>query len=190
MALLITVGAFAALELLAFSGISHAWHHVTFGQLLAQQGVWSSRTRSVVLMVTIGIECLLGIGGLLILVAGLGTLRLAQAIFAASTVLFLVYLAFAAYLVRRRPGAPCACGSTHEVVNSWTVGRAGMLAAAAFAASIAPAAAYGPPRPGMYGVVTVLGSMSLAVILWTLPGALEDPTRRPADQHARSMEAT
>jgi hypothetical protein len=190
MALLVTVAAFTALGVLAFSGISHAWHHVTFGQLLEQQRVWSSRARSAVLVGTIGTECLLGIGGLFVLVNGFGTPRLAQAVFAASTVLFLAYLAFAAYLVRRRPGAPCACGATQEVVNGWTVARAGILAAAALAASIAPAAAYRPPRPGMYGFVTVLGSLSLGVILWALPGALEDPTRRPADQHARSVEAT
>jgi hypothetical protein len=184
------VAAFTALGVLAFSGISHARHHVTFGQLLEQQRVWPSRARSVVLVGTISLELLLGLGGLFILVNGFGTPRLAQTIFAASTVLFLAYLAFAAYLVRWRPGAPCACGSTHEVVNSWTVARAGILAAAALAATITPAAAYRPPRPGMYGFVTVVGSLSLAVILWALPGALEDPTRRPADQHAGSMEAT
>jgi methylamine utilization protein MauE len=190
MALLVTVAAFTALGVLAFSGISHARHHVTFGQLLEQQRVWPSRARSVVLVGTISLELLLGLGGLFILVNGFGTPRLAQTIFAASTVLFLAYLAFAAYLVRWRPGAPCACGSTHEVVNSWTVARAGILAAAALAATITPAAAYRPPRPGMYGFVTVVGSLSLAVILWALPGALEDPTRRPANQHAGSMEAT
>lgn len=190
MALLITVAAFTALGVLAFSGISHAWHHVTFGQLLEQQRVWPSRTRPVVLVGTIGIECLLGLGGLFVLVTGFGTPRLAQTIFAASTVVFLAYLAFAAYLVRSRPGAPCACGSTHEVTNGWTMARAGILAAAALTASIAPAAAYRPPRPGMYGFVTVVGSLSLGVILWALPGALEDPTQQPADQPARPVEAT
>jgi hypothetical protein len=189
MALLITVAAFTVLGVLAFSGISHAWHHVTFGQLLEQQRVWSSRARSAVLVGTIGIELVLGLGGLVVLINGFGTPRLAQAVFAASTVLFLAYLAVATYLLRRHPGAPCACGSTHEVVNGWTVTRAGILAAAALAASVGPATAYRPPRPGMYGFVAVLGSLSLGVILWALPGALEDPTRRPADQYARHVEA-
>lgn len=190
MALLITAAALAALGVLAFSGISHALHHDRFRQLLEQQRVWPPRARPAVLGGMISIELLLGIGGLLVLLSGFGTPWLARAVFAASAALFLGYLAFAAYLLRRRPGAPCACGSTQEVVNGWTVARAGMLATAALAAAIAPQAVDRPLRPGMYGFVAAVGGLSLGVIMWALPGALEDPTRRPADQHARPVEAT
>lgn len=189
MALLVTAAALAALGVLAFSGISHASHPGKFRQLLEQQRVWPPRTRPVLLVGTIGIELLLGLGGLFVLLSGIGV-PLARAVFAAATALFLAYLAFAAYLLRRRPGAPCACGSTSEVVNGWTVARAGMLAAATLAAAIAPQAVAGPLRPGMYGFVASAGGLSLGVILWALPGALEDPTRRRADQHARPVEAT
>jgi hypothetical protein len=180
MALLVTAAALAALGVLAFSGISHASRPGKFRQLLEQQRVWPPRTR----------PALLGFGGLFVLLSGIGAPPLARAVFAAATALFLAYLAFAAYLLRRRPGAPCACGSTSEVVNGWTVARAGILAAAALAAAIAPQAVAGPLRPGMYGFVAAAGGLSLGVILWALPGALEDPTRRPADQHARPVEAT
>jgi hypothetical protein len=190
MALLVTAAALAALGVLAFSGISHASRPGKFRQLLEQQRVWPPRTRPALLVGMIGIELLLGLGGLFVLLSGIGAPPLARAVFAAATALFLGYLAFAAYLLRRRPGAPCACGSTSEVVNGWTVARAGMLAAAALAAALAPQAVAGPLRPGMYGFVAAAGGLSLGVILWALPGALEDPTRRPADQHARPVEAT
>lgn len=190
MALLVTAAALAALGVLAFSGISHALHHDRFRQLLEQQRVWPPRTRPALLMGMIGIELLLGLAGLFVLLSGIGAPPLARAVFAAATALFLAYLAFAAYLLRRHPEAPCACGSTSEVVNGWTVARAGMLATAALAAAVAPEAVAGPLRPGMYGFVAASGGLSLGVILWALPGALEDPTRRPADQHARPMEAT
>lgn len=189
MALLITVAAVTALGVLAFSGIMHARHHATFGRLLAQQRVWSPRAQSAVLVATIGSELLLGLGGLLVLYGDFGTQRLLQAILAAAAVLFLTYLAYASYLLRRRPGAPCACGTGHEVVNGWTVARAGMLAVAALAAATAQHALARPPSPGMYGLVTVVGSLSLGVILWALPGALEDPTRQPSERHARPWRA-
>lgn len=152
MALLVTAAALAALGVLTFSGISHASRPGKFRQLLERQRVWPPRTRPALLVGMIGIELLLGLGGLFVLLSGIGAPPLARAVFAAATVLFLAYLAFAAYLLRRRPGAPCACGSTSEVVNGWTVARAGILAAAALAAAIAPQAVEGPLRPGMYGI--------------------------------------
>jgi hypothetical protein len=118
-------------------------------------------------------EVTLGAAGVLAVVGVAAAQRWAELTFALTAVLFTTYAAYAAYLVRRRPGVPCACGDG-EIVSVWTVTRAALVAAGASMAWLGGAAA---PVWRLEGraAITVLAVLALALLVWELPAALRLP---------------
>ncbi|GAA2414687.1 hypothetical protein GCM10010191_25900 [Actinomadura vinacea] len=114
-------------------------------------------------------------GGLL-----LGRDALLRAALGAAAVLLVAYAAYGASVTRTRPSAPCGCtGSLASPMTSWVAARAAVLSALAAAGAV-----WGPPaaQPGAETAIIGLAGLSFAVILWTLPEALEEraPGTSPA----------
>ncbi|WP_158566929.1 MauE/DoxX family redox-associated membrane protein [Actinomadura craniellae] len=96
-----------------------------------------------------------------------GLLRVALA---AAAVLLVAYALYGALVLARagRPAPPCGCGPAGTPLTGWVVGRAGALAALAAVGAARPPG-WGPETP-----VALLAGVSLAVLLWTLPHAMNN----------------
>jgi hypothetical protein len=171
--LVATVGAGTASGTALIAGLSHLWRLARFRSELHRQRVLPSVLEWPVAVVLAAAEATLGVAGALAVVGVAGAQRWAGVTFALTAVLFTTYAAYAAYLFRRRPGVPCACGDG-ETVSVWTVTRAALLAAGASAAWLGGAAA---PVWRLEGraAVTVLAVLALALLVWELPAALRLP---------------
>ncbi|MEV4256922.1 MauE/DoxX family redox-associated membrane protein [Spirillospora sp. NPDC049652] len=129
-------------------------------------------------------------GGVLgLLLAGLVLRRtaLVHGALAAATVLFAVYAAYAAYVIRTRSGrVPCGCGGDLSIPMSvWVVARATGLAVLALGGAVAS-----PPELGGGTVPGVVAGAALGVLLWILPGAMNVPETAVAETPAAETGAS
>jgi hypothetical protein len=120
-------------------------------------------------------EALLGFGGATTLLTGhRGGLT---GVLCAGSALFAGYALYTRYALTAGRGGPCGCARTELPLSDWITTRAAALAlcAATGAALTGPAdAAF--PDGGARSATALLATLTLALLLWTLPAAMHDPS--------------
>lgn len=171
-------GASISFGVLTISGISHLINIDHFRDALREQGLWKGLEPTVVYLV-VAVEVLIGAAGFMS-IATLMPASFALQLPLAASALYFAYMSFSIYLVKKRPGAPCACAGNH-VATIWTTVRA----AALFACSLAGAAGSHSDTPlgvgGYEGALSILTACALGVLIWSLPELMAEPlqiTRR------------
>ena len=172
--MVVTIAALVCFLVLTGAGAGHLRHLRDFEHAIDAQGVWPG---SVTMLLAAAITALeLGVGGA-------GFVSVAVSMEAAGALLLWIaaslygcYALYGAFLVRWRPGVPCAC--SHEVaasnpIDAPVVGRAGILAALAALAALHTPLAQGLAASEL--TIVGLASITYALALWTFPAALRDP---------------
>lgn len=183
-ALVSGVGAYASLGILLASGLSHLRHPGAFREALKEQGIWSP-IEGVVIGAVTSLELAIGLAGLLALTGALAPFFISLACLLAFSI-YLSYAVFSIYLVSRRPGVPCGCGSEHEPVNVWTVIRAGLLAMAAIGGTLGSGQLKPLAAGGVEAILPLLAGSALALLAWALPTAMTEPHRPSLRSHSSS----
>jgi hypothetical protein len=171
-----SVSALVALGVLLSAGVGHSLHLQAVAGLIREQSVWSAGHETVVAVAALSSELLLSLIGLTMILVDWGSRYLPLILLSAAAV-YIAFALYASYLVRKRPGAPCACSAKSDAASGHTVWRAAVLAGLSLAASalsdkiIAPLHDHGV----MVGGILVAACVGLAVPLWTLPAALRNP---------------
>jgi hypothetical protein len=172
-ALIGTVAAYTTLGTLAWSGFRHARSPQALVHILQRHG-WRKAMQWPLAASVIGLELLVGIVGLVAVLAGSPVIRVLSLSMAA-----LVYAAYALYgaaLARRADAVPCGCSSVAQhPINIWVVARAGMLLAGAIFAAAASTSMRSPWPLDASMLLAILASGALGIILWELPAALHHP---------------
>jgi hypothetical protein len=89
-----------------------------------------------------------------------------------SAALFAAYAGYTTVLVRLRPGAPCACGSSGRPASLWTVLRAAALSAV----SLASVGAGGLSTNSAAETAQVFAiALTSTIAIWLVPDALHVP---------------
>ncbi len=178
----------AAFGILFLSGISHLLHPLNFRSLVRQQRVWSKAGEWLVVASVIVSE--VAVGGLGLLALSTESIPMIRLSATLACVIYGLYAFYAAYLLRTRPGVPCACSSRAEPANIWTVARAMALATGSLVAVAAVGADWSDSVSASFLAPTVVASLSLAIVLWILPSALAYPPfaaqrHEPSDQEEK-----
>ncbi|MEV5572772.1 MauE/DoxX family redox-associated membrane protein [Spirillospora sp. NPDC052269] len=141
----------------------------SLGAALRAQGTVPSRLAPSVASLAVTAE--VGALGALLMGLALRRTELTRGALAAAAVLFAVYAAYAAYVTRTRSGrrVPCGCGGDLSTPMSvWVVARAAGLAVLALGGALAS-----PPATGATTATGIVAGAALAVLLWTLPRAMD-----------------
>ncbi|GGK40286.1 hypothetical protein GCM10010124_36270 [Pilimelia terevasa] len=167
--------------LLVAAGIGHLRHPRVFRAGLDVQALLPRRLRGPVAALVGPAEVAVGAAALLAWGAAPGLLGWPLAALA------LCYTAYTGYtwaLLRWRPAAPCGCFGGGAPVTGFVVGRAGVLAAAAWVAAggaaVLPSAAAGPAA---VRALAMAAAAVLAAAVWLVPLLTGAPP--PADRAGR-----
>ncbi len=131
-----------------------------------------------------GSEGLLGIAGIAALLTGS---RAALAlVLGAGTLLFGTYALYVRHVLATGRGGPCGCARTELPMSGWITARATALAVLAATGAVLTGPAQAAfPADGAHLGAAALAALTFALLLWTLPAALYDPSAPPGD-HAGS----
>jgi hypothetical protein len=102
----------------------------------------------------------------------LGRSGLLRGALACAAVLLAAYAAYGLHVSRTRPAAPCGCaGSLDSPMTIWVAARAAALALLATAGALwtLPSSSSGGET-----AMTVVAGLTFAVLLWTLPQAMNE----------------
>jgi hypothetical protein len=103
----------------------------------------------------------------------------------AAGLLYAMYATYGLYLLRRRPGVPCACSHDSDPISASVVARAAGLAGLAVVALLHVPVAQG--LSGLEVVVVALAASAYGITLWVLPTALHDPLATVMAGQARGV---
>lgn len=165
--------------LLVIGGLTHLVHSRMLPDALANQRmIRPGAIRSVAFLVTIA-ELFMGSSVLLFaLVAGSKSeLRLSLLSVA---LLYLIYAIYSASLLRDGTASPCGCFSRSVAMSPAIFYRAVGCSFSAGVAAVAPWPAEIHALDGLTGIGLLLAVSVLAILLWTLPVALERPMKEIA----------
>ncbi|MFP3964138.1 MauE/DoxX family redox-associated membrane protein [Actinomadura fulvescens] len=184
--MLVTTSAYMAFGTLACSATGHLRKHHEFVGSLRSQRIWPPGTERMVAASVLVAEATIALIGIVAAVAVDAELLLSAAGTAAA--LYLLFTGYTAFLVGRRPGVPCGCGTQQEEVNVWTVVRTAGLALCSLLAAAGAGRLIGLDSPIEEVAVTVLAAVGLGGALWWLPATLalsKAPTRAATERGAR-----
>jgi hypothetical protein len=173
-----TLSAYVVLGTMAVAGLSHIAHLGRFKEALRDQNVWPTVLWSPLALSVAAIEITLGMLGFLTTLDATPLpprfgFRLP---FAGAAALLSGYGLYGVFLRLRRPGVTCACSAQSIPVTIWVVLRAGLLAALAATASLAPEAITRINADPARLSVVALASLAVGIAIWELPEALQYPT--------------
>jgi hypothetical protein len=179
--LLALVGAATAQSVLLLSGFNHARHAREVRTLVHRQQVWPRYLEWPVVVALVAAEISIGGYGLAMILVDFQSPP-ASVVHIAALFLFLLYAAYAAHLLRSRPGAPCACSIDELPANIWTVVRALILAILAGLPLLAAGDLLHPVSAA--GAIGVAAASAFTTVLWILPSALANPISPRGTQEA------
>ncbi len=166
-----TVAAVVCFAILALAGVAHARDIRGFHVAIRAHAVWPAALTLPLAVLIAVLEAAVGIAGLASVAL---TIEALQPLLAgAAAAIYAGFTAYGAYLVRKRPGVPCACSSDAHPIDAAVTVRA--LALAGLAVVAAVAAPVGVGLAAREVAVIVMASGVYAFALWTLPAALGDP---------------
>lgn len=166
------VAAITTLAVLGWAGLAHLRQLSGFAAAIAEQRVLPARLIMPLAVSVALFETVVGVGGIALLVASVGP-TIQAVLLIGVAVVYAGYGLYGLYLVRARPGVPCACANDSEPVDSVVVGRAAALAALALVAAL-----HAPTLQGLTvreAVIVALASVAYGLAIWSLPAALRDP---------------
>jgi hypothetical protein len=167
-----------ALSLLALSGAVHGLLPGRLARAIQQNLASRAMLAWAMAIATAVVEVGIGGVGLAVVLAGVELGPDIKVIMGAATGLLLLFGCYSLLLVLRR--APTACGCSPFDHPASRVGVIRTLVAAVLAAGSVP---YGENIADLHAHelwVAALAGLSLAIIAWILPDALEEPIPRPA----------
>lgn len=166
----------ASAGILLFAGAERLLHTGDYVRIVASHGIWSTRDLKPLVLFQGAFETLLGGIGVWVLLRHAPMDSVSTRLpFITAMITYGLYASYAAYLLRRRGGVPCACDRNDDRTSLWTIVRAAILTVA----SGVPASlgidssllAGGTVR----SATVVLASVAFALVVWLLPAALADP---------------
>ncbi|MFI0350471.1 MauE/DoxX family redox-associated membrane protein [Actinomadura sp. 9N407] len=102
-----------------------------------------------------------------------------------TAVLLASYAAYSLHVTRTRPAAPCGCaGDLDSPMTIWVAVRAAALALPAAVGAFAAL----PSGGGAETAMTVLAGLTFAVLLWTLPRAMNEQTNQQLEMNEQMNE--
>lgn len=171
-----SVAALVALGVMSYSAIAHAARLSSFVGMVRQQSVFDRPLSTAIAVTATSIEALVGGSGLLLIwLRGWDGNDLRLALVAAGCT-YLVFAAYAAFLWRRRPGAPCACSGSSEPANAWTVARTSSLAGTGFLAAVFAGTVVGHGFSLAEAIIVTFAAIAIGILFWSYPDALHDPS--------------
>jgi hypothetical protein len=174
--LLIQVCIFTTVGALVFSGITHIGHRRILPDALVDQQVVRRSHVGFIAGVVTGAELVAGLGGVMAFAL---LPNVSRWFFAVTALLYFVFAGYGTYLLMHRPGSRCGCSSQVDRVTIGTVVRAGVLLVLALVASVLARSSDAGQIIGLEGAISLLASLAFGVIIWNLPGALQDPLANP-----------
>ncbi|GAA2639045.1 hypothetical protein SMC26_40765 [Actinomadura fulvescens] len=178
--LLATVSASMGFAVLALSGAIHFAKLDVFKAMLRSHNFWPPTFVTVVAQCVALAECTIASLGLAALLPGLSasTARdLMTYALAGAMVLYVALAAYAAVLLRRNPGVPCACSSRAEPISIWVPVRTTVLAlGCGFAAAQVDLVLSWTWSSD--ALLAFLAASTFTVLAWILPSTLHDPNKQ------------
>lgn len=168
--LVASVGAYTALGLLVWAGLSHSLNIQVFRESLQSQRSWSSRALIILPIGVCSMELAIGLGGLAGIVVGIDSL--ATAALLSAITLYAFYGAYAYHLTRLGKQVRCGCGKAEISINKWVWIRAVALSLCALGALMGEAAPSTLITPEE--VIVTTSAAAFAVLVWNLPAAVND----------------
>lgn len=169
--MVVTVAALVSLGILATAGAGHLRGLASFHAALAAHRLWPPAVTLPLAGAVAILEVAIGSVGVASVALSLGTLQTFA--LAAAACLYGCYTVYGLYLLRSRPGVPCACSHDGDPVDTAVVVRAAVLAAFALAAVVNTPLADG--MSALEATVVPMASLAYGLALWALPAALQDP---------------
>jgi hypothetical protein len=178
------VAGLVASLVLFVAALEHVWHPGTLPGALRTHALVPTVLVAPIAVSVVAVEAAFGTVGLWATLADRGSeLAIGAAVAVASMYALFALYSFVVFI--RRPDAPCGCSSWGERISLATVIRAAILSAGATLSAAGPASLEPSAFELVVGIPAVVG---LAVVLWTLPGALAVPPGVPAlDEHGRRL---
>jgi methylamine utilization protein MauE len=170
-----SVAALVALGVMSYSALAHARRLGSFADMVREQSVVARPLSTAIAVTVTGIEALVGGSGLLLVWLHVGDGAPLRVALIAVGCTYLVFAAYAAFLWRRRPGAPCACSGSSEPANAWTVARTSVLAGTGFFASVFAGTVLGQGLSFAEAMIVTFSAIAIGIMLWSYPDALHDP---------------
>ena len=170
---LLSVGACCAFGLLAAAGVAHVRDPGSLRVALRAHALWPRRFEGILAAAVGAAELGLGAAGLALL--GLGAARPLALAAAGAALLYGAYCGYSAFLLRRRPAAPCGCAGEDVAVNVWVPARAALLTVAGAGVAIRSEAVLAPSAAPSSLLLVLLAGVALGAALWSLPAAMAVP---------------
>lgn len=169
--MIVTAAAMVCLAILAVAGLDHLRHPDAFSAAIRAQRIWPERLVAPFAALVAAVEAGLGGAGVAIMVLS-DAATVHAGLLGAVGLLYGCYALYGLYLLRTRPGVPCACSGDAGAIDRWVVGRATTLAILAVVAAL-----YAPianELSAVEAIVAASASVAYGLALWALPGALQD----------------
>lgn len=180
--MVVAVAALVSLGVLASAGLAHLRHLRAFSAAIGGQGIWPEWSVLPLAAAVATVEAGVGAGGVVALIAA-DTPTVHTVLLATVTFVYCCYALYGVYLLRTRPGVPCACSGDMDRVDGAVVGRAATLGALALIAAL-----HAPVAQGLVereAVIVGLASVVYGLAVWALPTALHDPATIVAARASR-----
>ncbi|MFD6329503.1 MauE/DoxX family redox-associated membrane protein [Streptomyces niveus] len=168
-----------------FIGVgAHAARPAALDEALRAHDVLGPRLRRFAAVVVPFLEGALGVGGAASLLTG--HQRGLQAVLALGTALFGLYAGYTRHVLALGRGGPCGCSHQDLPLSRWVTRRAVALAGLALAGGALAEA--GPVQLSAAELVTLLlAAPACAVLLWSLPAAMHEPTETTVHRTAEGV---